>query len=137
MNPKVRKIIDGASLGYAGAVDADGYPTVKVMSWNKKYFEAPGTFYFASNHGSLRAKLWQKNPKATLYFSRGFHGLMLWGKMEVLDTPELRAKLWTPLSRIIYKGGKNDPDYCILKFTATKGRYYESLKSEEFTIEKT
>jgi len=135
MNELAQKIIRSASLGYAGAIDEKGYPTVKAMNWNKKYFEAPNTFYFASNHGSLRAKLWQKNPRATLYFHKGFNGIMLWGKMEVLDTPELRAKLWTPLSSFVYRnGGKSDPDYCILKFTATRGRYYANFHSEDFDV---
>ncbi|MCL1839939.1 pyridoxamine 5'-phosphate oxidase family protein [Candidatus Saccharibacteria bacterium] len=129
------KVIKSANLAYAGAIDEKGYPTVKAMNWNKKYFETPNTFYFASNHGSLRAKLWQKNPKATLYFNKGFHGVMLWGKMEVLDTPQLRQKLWTPLSNFVYRnGGKNDPDYCILKFTAEKGRCYSNFSSENFAI---
>jgi len=135
MNAKYLKVINTASLGYAGAVDEKGFPTIKAMSWNKKFYEAPGTFYFASNHGSMRAQLWKKNPKATLYFSKGFKGVMLWGKMEVMDTPELRAKLWTPISSFIYKnGGREDPDYCILRFTAERGRYYEGLSTHNFEL---
>ena len=135
MNERIQKIIKSAHLAYAGAIDEKGYPTIKAMSWNAKYFEAEGIFYFASNHGSLRAKLWKKNSKATLYFSKGFHGIMFWGKMEILDTPELRQKLWTPISNFVYRnGGKNDPDYCILKFTATHGRYYSNLHSENIKL---
>lgn len=33
-----------------------------------------------------------------------------------------------------YKGGKTDPDYCVLKFTAKSGRYYCDLKSENFEV---
>ena len=135
MDDKIQAIIKSANLAYAGAIDQKGYPTIKAMNWHKKYYEAPATFYFASNHGSLRTKLWLKNPKSTLYFSKGFHGVIFWGKMEILDTPELRQKLWTPISNFVYRnGGKNDPDYCILKFTATHGRYYENLHSEDFKI---
>ena len=35
----------------------------------------------------------------------------------------------------LYPEGVADPDYCILKFTAEKGRYYSNFKSEDFDIE--
>ncbi len=34
-----------------------------------------------------------------------------------------------------YKKGVTDPDYCVLKFTAIKGRYYCDLKIESFHME--
>jgi hypothetical protein len=34
-----------------------------------------------------------------------------------------------------YSGGVTDPDYCVLRFTATAGRYYSNFKSEDFSIE--
>ena len=33
-----------------------------------------------------------------------------------------------------YPKGVNDPDYCVLKFTAEKGRYYSNFRSEDFLI---
>ena len=38
------------------------------------------------------------------------------------------------LIKLFYKKGVTDPDYCVLKFTATKGRYYCDLKTESFDI---
>ena len=35
---------------------------------------------------------------------------------------------------LFYKKGVTDPDYCVLKFTATSGRYYCDLKTESFEI---
>ncbi len=34
----------------------------------------------------------------------------------------------------VTKKGVTDPDYCVLKFTAIKGRYYSNFKSEDFEI---
>ncbi len=34
-----------------------------------------------------------------------------------------------------YKEGVTDPDYCVLRFTAFKGRYYSNFKSEDFEIQ--
>jgi len=33
-----------------------------------------------------------------------------------------------------YPGGVTNPDYCVLKFTAVKGRYYSNFKSEDFEV---
>ena len=33
-----------------------------------------------------------------------------------------------------YPQGVTDPDYCVLKFTAVKGRYYSNFKSEDFEV---
>lgn len=59
---------------------------------------------------------------------------MLVGKMEVLTDQETKDKLWQKGDTLFYKGGKTDPDYCVLKFTAEKGRYYCDLKSESFEV---
>ena len=37
-------------------------------------------------------------------------------------------------STMYYKEGVTDPDYCVLKFTAVRGRRYCSLKSEDFSL---
>jgi general stress protein 26 len=34
-----------------------------------------------------------------------------------------------------YKGGVDDPDFIIIKFTAQSGRYYGNFSSQDFTIE--
>lgn len=33
-----------------------------------------------------------------------------------------------------YPQGVTDPDYCVLRFTATQGRFYSNFKSENFNI---
>ena len=33
-----------------------------------------------------------------------------------------------------YPQGVTDPDYCVLKVTAEKGRYYSNFKSEDFDV---
>lgn len=33
-----------------------------------------------------------------------------------------------------YREGVTDPDYCVLRFTAEKGRYYSNFNSEDFNI---
>ena len=80
-----------------------------------------------------------KNPKASIYFySRGrfkYEGIMLIGTMEVLQDTEIKKEIWQTGDTMYYRQGVADPDYCVLKFTAVKGRHYCDLKTESFDIE--
>lgn len=80
-----------------------------------------------------------KNPKASIYFyQRGrfkYEGIMLTGTVEVLRDDDTKQKIWRPGDTMYYKQGVTDPDYCVLKFTARKGRHYCDMKTESFHIE--
>ena len=65
---------------------------------------------------------------------RYFRGVSLVGTIEVLETTEAKEMIWQAGDEMFYKGGISDPDYCVLKFTACKGRYYSNFKSEDFEI---
>ncbi len=60
---------------------------------------------------------------------------MLIGTVEVLQDEEIKKEIWCTGDTMYYKQGVTDPDYCVLKFTAIKGRHYCDLKSESFTME--
>ena len=51
-----------------------------------------------------------------------------------METPEAKEKIWREGDEMYYKEGVTDPDYCVLKFTAVKGRYYSNFKSVDFEI---
>ncbi len=121
---------------FIGSVDEDGFPNIKAVF-------SPGkiegdSFYFSTNTSSLRAQQFLKKPKASLYFYRRdrfkYEGLMLVGTVEILHDIKIKEELWHPGDIIYYKLGVTDPDYCVLKFTATKGRYYCNLKTESFHL---
>ncbi len=59
---------------------------------------------------------------------------MLVGTMEILEDEATKRAMWSPGDKVYYPGGVTDPDYCILKFTATSGRYYCNLRTESFEI---
>ena len=48
---------------------------------------------------------------------------------------KIKKEIWRTGDTMFYKQGVSDPDYCVLKFTAVKGRYYCDLKSKSFTVE--
>ena len=60
--------------------------------------------------------------------------MCLSGTVEVLQTAEAKERIWRVGDSMYYHGGVTDPDYCVLKFTAEKGRYYRNFRSEDFMI---
>lgn len=96
-------------------------------------------FYFSTNTSFMRVKQYQKNSNASIYFyHKGlikYVGVMLKGTMEVLTDQENKNMIWNKGDTIFYKKGVTDPDYCVLKFTATSARYYCDLKTENFNVE--
>lgn len=55
--------------------------------------------------------------------------------MEVLVDQEHKDRIWREGDTMYYSKGVTDPDYCVLKFTAMRGRFYGNLKKEDFLIE--
>ena len=128
------EFIQKRNAALVASVDEDGFPNMKAMFVPRKI--EGNCFYFTTNTSSMRALQFMKNPKASLYFyNKGrfkYECIMLIGTMEVLQDDEIRKEIWRPGDTMYYKQGVTDPDYCVLKFTAIKGRYYCDLKSESF-----
>lgn len=129
-------LIDAQQTSFVGSVDGDGFPNMKAMLAPRRR-EGLRTFYFTSNTGSMRAAQYRENPKACVYFcdERRFEGAMLVGEMEVLTDAASRCLIWREGDTEYYPLGVADPDYCVLRFTALKGRYYREFHSENFEIE--
>ncbi|MDR0598489.1 MAG: pyridoxamine 5'-phosphate oxidase family protein [Treponema sp.] len=134
-NPEatIGNLIDKQGISFIGSVDENGYPNTKAMLPPVKR-EGIKTFYWHTNSPSMRIKQYRNNPKACVYFydKRFFRGVMLKGKMEVLDDENTKKKIWKDEYSVYYKGGMNGGDFIIIKFTAETGRYYSDFSSEDF-----
>ena len=130
----IYEFIQKQKTAFVASVDEDGFPNIKAMFTPRKI--DGNAFYFTTNTSSVRAGQFMQNPKASIYFyHRGrfcYEGIMLIGTMEVLQDAKIKEEIWQPGDTIYYKQGVTDPDYCVLKFTAQKGRRYCDFKSESF-----
>lgn len=133
----IMEFIRKQKTAFVGSVDEDGFPNMKAMYTPRKIEE--NSFYFSTNTSSMRTGQFMKNPKASIYFyNRGrfkYEGLMLTGTMEVLQDEDIKREIWEAGDIMYYRQGVTDPDYCVLKFTAVKGRYYSNFKSESFHVQ--
>ena len=136
-NPEqtIGNLIDKQRVAYISSVDEDGFPNTKAMLPPRKR-EGIYTFYFSTNTSSMRVSQYMNNSKACIYFSdkRFFRGVMLKGTMEVLEDNVSKELIWEEGDTMYYSKGVTDPDYCVLRFTASTGRYYSNFKSEDFKV---
>lgn len=131
----VGNIIDKQSICYIGSVDGDGFPNIKAMLKPRKR-NGIKEIYLTTNASSLKVKSLKNNPKACLYFcdKRFFRGVMFKGIAEISEEQELKDMIWRDGDEMYYSEGKTDPDYCVIKFTAEKVRYYSNFKSEDIEL---
>ena len=133
---QIIEFIQKQKVAFIASVDEDGFPNMKAMFVPRKI--EGNCFYFTTNTSSMRSQQYMKNPKASIYFfNKGlfrYEGIMLIGTMEVLQDEAIKKEIWCPGDTMFYKQGVTDPDYCVLKFTAVKGRHYCDLKTESFEI---
>ena len=131
----IGKLIDKANMAIISYVDDQGFPISKAMLPPREREEIK-VFWFTTNTSSNKVKFFKENPKASIYFvdKRFFRGVSLVGTVEVLETAEAQERIWREGDTMYYPEGVTDPDYCVLRFTAEKGRYYSNFNSEDFKI---
>lgn len=133
---QIMGFISKQKTAFIASVDENGFPNMKAMLAPRKI--QGDCFYFSTNTSSMRVSQFMNNPKASVYFyNRGrfkYEGIMLTGTMEVLQDDGIKQEIWRTGDTMYYKQGVNDPDYCVLKFTAIKGRHYCDLQTESFNI---
>jgi len=126
------------STFFLTCVGADGYPLTKAVVPGK-YRESLSELYFCTNTSSKFVAEIRKNPKSNVYFySRKliwFKGCMLKGDMEIVTDMGIKEKYWQNIYKNAYpQKSFTDPDFCVLRFTPTSGRFYADFKVEDFEI---
>lgn len=136
-NPQqtIGNLIDKQNVSFIASISEEGFPNMKAMLPPRKRVGIK-EFWFTTNTSSMRVAQYRNNPNASIYFydKRFFRGVMLIGTMEILEDDDSKQMIWQEDDTMYYAGGVKDPDYCVLKFTAQKGRYYANFKSESFFI---
>lgn len=131
----IEELIDCQPTAYIGSVDGEGFPNMKAML-APRLRDGLRTFWFTTNTSSMRVRQYLDNNRACIYFcdEETFRGVMLTGTMEVLTDTASKELIWRDGDTEYYKGGVTDPDYCVLRFTALKGRFYKDFASKDFEV---
>ena len=131
----VGRMADQAKTVFLSYIDSQGFPATRAMLPPRER-EGIRVFWFSTNTSSQKVSAFRENPRGSVYFvdRRFFRGASLSGAVEVLEDPESKERLWRMGDVMYYPRGVTDPDYCVLKFTAERGRFYSNFKSEDFLI---
>lgn len=128
------KLVEQCGIALVGSNGPDGHPLIKAMI--KVEAEGLKTIWFSTNTSSARIAQFRKDPRASVYFvdMEEYQGLLLTGTMEILSDKASRERVWRFGNEVYYPGGIDDPDYSVLRFTATGGNYYHGLKNTNFAV---
>ena len=132
---KSLELIKKSGVSIIGSVSSDGFPDIKAMLAPRE-INGLKEIFFTTNTSSMRVGQYRENPRASLYFynDRLFIGVLLEGNMEVLTDSDTKKRIWRNGDTLYYKKGVDDEDYCVLRFTAKSGRFYENFSSVSFEI---
>ena len=119
-------------------ISSDGYPVTKAVVPGK-HRESLKELFFCTNTSSNFVAEISKNPKSNVYFySRKiiwFKGCLLKGNMEIVTDMGIKEKYWQNIFKNAYpQKSFTDPDFCVLRFIPTSGRFYADFKSADFEI---
>jgi general stress protein 26 len=119
--PRIRALVN---------LRADRYPGPSKTARQEDF-----TVYLSTSRASDKVREVAANPAVALYYydAGRFHGVMLAGKAEVVDDPELKKALWCDGWRIYWPDGAGNPDYVIIRIKAEEIRGWWG--SEPFRLE--
>ena len=133
MFEKANQVIKTCENGSFGVIDENGYPSVSTVSIIKP--ENISEIYFSTNIGGNKEKRLKKNNKASICCCAGGNNITLVGEAEILTDQETKNKYWLDWFIDVYKGGKTDPDYCVIKFTTKRVSLWIDCEIAEFSID--
>ncbi len=124
------KLIERSKVATLATIGRNGFPEIRAML--KSGNDGMKTIWFSTNTSSRKVGQIQADPRACLYFvdNAHFKGLRLIGNAEILTDIADKRQLWQPWFEQYYKGPE-DPDYAMIRFTATCGYYYSRFLNVE------
>lgn len=128
-------LVERSGIVMVGTNDDQGAPQIKAML--KMENEGLQAVWLSTNTSSRRVAQLRRDPRACLYFldMEQWMGLMLNGEMAILQDAASRQRLWREGFERYYPLGVTDPDYTVLRFTATQGNYYHALSNVTFDLD--
>ena len=127
-------LIERTEIAVVGTVNEAGYPEMRAMMRVKH--DGLREIWFSTNTSSRKIPQIRATGKGSVYFvdCDNYYGLLLTGKMEILQDSASRRMVWQDGFEKYYPGGVDDPDHSVLHFVAEKAEFYHGLKITQFDI---
>lgn len=112
---KAANLIDQANEITLASVSEQGYPRICVLS--KSSSNGLGKIYCSTGFSGVKTRHFKANPKASICVWNQHDSVTLVGQVNVRTDRQIREQMWVDWYIDHFKGGIDDPDYCILEFT--------------------
>ena len=132
---KAEKLVAGAETCLLSTLDAEGYPVTRALL-APRFRKGLIHMEFTTNTSSMHVAEARGNAKGSIYYydAQLFQGLLLKGTLTVSTEQADRDRIWRQGDEIYYGGGQSDPDYAVMLFSATRGRWYENFMKTDFMV---
>ena len=105
------------------SITEKGYPRICVLI--KLKAQGIKTIYFSTGTSSNKIAHYKSNSKAGVTFFNDNDSVTLIGNMMVIEDKKTKDELWQAwLLKHFPNGGKDDPEYAIIKFEANEATIY-------------
>lgn len=122
LEQKAAALLEQCEVVTIASITAEGYPRPVPMSKIKT--NGINEIWLATGTTSDKTIHFRKNPLAGISFMQGGDSVCLTGKVSILEDLETKKALWQDWFISHFPGGVEDPNYCILKFTAEEAIYW-------------
>ena len=123
---KAEELFTQSKVCTVASVSEKGYPRICVLM--PLLSDGLKEFWFSTGAHGTKVRHFKSNPKAGVTFFHGGDSVTLTGDMEIVTDKLVKYALfekWSDfLERHFPNGGKDDPDYCVLHFTANEATIY-------------
>ena len=142
-HPSVKSVLEAAEklLARAGTcvlspLDAEGYPAARALL-APRFRKGLIHMEFTTNTSSRHVSEARANPRSSIYFydPQLFQGLLLQGTLMVSTEQADRDHIWRKGDEMYYSGGRSDPDYAVMLFSASRGRWYANFMKTDFMLQ--
>ena len=136
MIEQAKRFLEPEKTVFLVTTGEDGQPNLRAMTTVRSDHQS---VWMLTDKSSDKHRELAKRPKCMLYATEledmaNYLELRLWGNMELLDDPASRALAWRDEHLEHFPGGKDDPNLCVLKFTAESGVLQTMAGKEKLTL---
>lgn len=116
------ELLNNCEVVSLASIDEHGYPRPVVIS--KIKIDGIDTIWFSTGTSSEKTKNFIDNPKAGISFFKEGDSVTLTGTVTIVNDAAEKKALWVDWFYEHFPKGVDDPEYCILKFTAEQATYW-------------
>lgn len=116
------KLMDKSEVVTLASVNEDGFPRICAMAKVKS--EGIKMIWMATGTHSKKTDHFLKNPKASVCAFSEKDSLTLIGNISIISDKGIKHDLWQDWFIEHFPEGKDDPEYCVLKFEAQEATIY-------------